>query len=568
MTAGSNSNSSTDAIFNVFSAGNYSEGTSTVYHAQEDQQEVEGQTPAPSTLPPTTELPDIEGMHDGNLDVNMDNYDAEDNTSRRRVRKVCPNSTPANLHLMPVFQTQQDQLQEFVERVPQLLKALLAREATPVPLTCSVCNKDVKSPWRCKECFVPELLCRGCMRESHNALPYHRIECWSGTCFRPGALWEVGLHLTVPHMGNMCDELKVHKQNVIALEVDHDRGTNGGTSDGTDGGTDGGTYFNPDADREDGDLDDDDLAGEEIPAYSDSDPAWYDDLAGSLHGPSTIPRMDAFRNPFVRVIHVNGVHHLPLITCACQGQEQIPADLVFVGLVPTTFSQFRTLATSEVLDHMRYSNLDLKSSSWQYHRLLRRQTQPLPVHGNMNLYKELRRLSREWRWMKKLKWAGYGHGSFLSESGKDHLSDIGTAGSHVDPAVPGQIATTQENAVIGRTSNGAIYLGDPLNPTAGSLANFCPACPQVGVNLCPDWENDPNQWVYTRFVVLDGNFKADHVRQKADDNDDIWLSNGGGMYAKQEDYQAFIRTARQRRSVCNFVPRIRCTTLLSHLWRD
>lgn len=92
-----------------------------------------------------------------------------------------------------------------------------------------------------------------------------------------------------------------------------------------------------------------------------------------------------------------------------------------------------------------------------------------------------------------------------------------------------------------------MHLGDPLNPQPGQLANFCAACPQVGVNLCPDWENDPNQWVYTRFLVLDGNFKADHVRQKK--NDDLWLCSGGGMFAKQEDYMDFLRTAKERRTV-------------------
>jgi hypothetical protein len=410
------------------------------------------------------------------------------------------------------------------------------------------------------------------MRDSHNSLPYHRIECWTGTSFRPGALWEVGLHLGVPHLTGMCESLKTDIHNLLLLESDHDRSGQipmqpsnpsaiHGTHSGTDYGIENGPWFDLDANQED---EDDGLAEHDMP---DMDPTWDDDLAGSLHGPSTIPRMDAFKNPFVRIIHVNGVHHLPLVTCACRGSEEIPADLMFHGLVPTTFSQFRTLATSEVLDHIRHANLDLKASSWQYHRLLRRQTQPLPVQGNINLYKELRRLSREWRWMKKLKWAGYGHGVFLSEDGTDcppdrmsgtsSMTDTGVRTAGPNPAV-------QERTESGQGPNGPIELGDPLRPRAGSLANFCAACPQVGVNLCPDWQNDPNQWVYTRFVVLDGNFKADHVRQKADDRDDIWLSNGGGMFANQEKYHEFIRTARQRRSVRYFVLLSFSGTSLSH----
>lgn len=46
----------------------------------------------------------------------------------------------------------------------------------------------------------------------------------------------------------------------------------------------------------------------------------------------------------------------------------------------------------------------------------------------------------------------------------------------------------------------------------------------------------------TRFVfrpvfVADGNFKADHVKQKNDN--DIWLIDGGGMVPNKKDYSDF-----------------------------
>jgi len=377
-------------------------------------------------------------------------------------------------------------------------------------------------------------------------------------------------------MTTPCPALNRHITDIQLLEADHDRIATGPetaasmteTEDERDRGTASATSGERDVDGEDGENDLEGEAADEIPDYYDVDSAWEDDLAGSVHGPSTVPTMDAFQNPFVRIIHVNGVHHLPLVTCPCRGVDRIPGDLMFHGLVPTTFSQYRTLATADVLDHIRYANLDLKASAWQYHRLLRRQTQPLPVEGNINLYKEIRRLSREWRWMKKLKWAGYGHGTFLNDNGiriradgtnVDGTSVLGDTehgrdGWHAEESVPGPNTAVQGNAEFIHSVQPPIDLGDPLKPTSGSMANFCPACPQVGVNLCPDWEKDPNKWVYTRFIVLDGNFKADHVRQKADDHDNIWLSNGGGMFAKQEDYHDFIRTARQRRSVRGFGP--------------
>jgi hypothetical protein len=58
-------------------------------------------------------------------------------------------------------------------------------------------------------------------------------------------------------------------------------------------------------------------------------------------------------------------------------------------------------------------------------------------------------MSRIWRWMKKLKWAGYGF--------------------------PERKVTEVEK---------------------GELAIFCPACPQPGINLPDDWRDDPARQVH------------------------------------------------------------------------
>jgi hypothetical protein len=42
-------------------------------------------------------------------------------------------------------------------------------------------------------------------------------------------------------------------------------------------------------------------------------------------------------------------------------------------------------------------------------------------------------------------------------------------------------------------------------------------------------------------VVADGNFKADHVKQKK--NNDVWLFDGGGMVPNQQEYSNFLKTA-------------------------
>lgn len=48
--------------------------------------------------------------------------------------------------------------------------------------------------------------------------------------------------------------------------------------------------------------------------------------------------------------------------------------------------------------------------------------------------------------------------------------------------------------------------------------------------------------------MADGNFKADHVRQK-DSGGDVWLSEGSGMFPKRDEYHAFLKTAIERLTV-------------------
>ena len=45
--------------------------------------------------------------------------------------------------------------------------------------------------------------------------------------------------------------------------------------------------------------------------------------------------------------------------------------------------------------------------------------------------------------------------------------------------------------------------------------------------------------------MADGNFKADHIRQK-NDSSDVWLSEGGGMMPRRDEYENFLETAVER----------------------
>jgi CxC2 like cysteine cluster associated with KDZ transposases len=427
-------------------------------------------------------------------------------------------------------------MEEFVARVDRLMQAHLSNEAR-LHDKCGKCNNAI-GIWRCKECFLAQPLCRACMRHTHMELPFHRIERWTGTYFEAADLWQVGVYIRLLHLDSTptCPYLDWQKNILEDFERknDEDDEVNARAPDepmemqDVDDDPHRDTEDDPEADirfmnhmdhlyREGkDDSETDELTLEEDDDHGVHDPeddVNFDDMRdsipfGAAAGPTrptnTVPDTDALCNKYVRVIHTNGVHHLPLAYCSCAGVDGLPGNLIQAGFMPTSFIRVRTLFTLSVLDQFRYSNLEMKASAHQFFQMLRRITLPMSPNNVINFYHELRRLSRLWRWMKKLKWAGFGH--------KD---------------------------------------ADPMNVTSGELSIFCPACPQPGINLPDNWKSDENRWVYRRVLVLDGNFKADHVRQKRA-APDIWLSDGGGMTTRREEYKEFLRTAINRHTVTHF----------------
>jgi hypothetical protein len=124
------------------------------------------------------------------------------------------------------------------------------------------------------------------------------------------------------------------------------------------------------------------------------------------------------------------------------------ADMMATSFVPTSFTRYRTFFTHAVLDDFRLSNLECKASAYQYFQKLRRQTSPMSPESVPNLYHKLRRMSRLWRWMKKLKWAGMAHRPDFT-----------------------------------------------IDPEPGELSNFCPACLQPWINIPDNWHLDPEGYL-------------------------------------------------------------------------
>jgi hypothetical protein len=115
-----------------------------------------------------------------------------------------------------------------------------------------------------------------------------------------------------------------------------------------------------------------------------------------------------------------------------------------------------------------------------------------------NRYRELLRVSRQWRNLKEWKWFGFGHRREI--------------------------------------------------PGPAELALFCPACPQPGLNLPDTWKDDPREWLYWRSFVVDGNFVALHQMQLRS-VDDVWIKNGESFMTERQRYQRHLDCTTERREV-------------------
>lgn len=108
----------------------------------------------------------------------------------------------------------------------------------------------------------------------------------------------------------------------------------------------------------------------------------------------------------------------------------------------------------------------------------------------------------------------------------------------------------------------------------GSMAIFCPACPQPGVNLPDDWNTRYQAYVTSpdssctapinkssshrnelvRTFIMDGNFSAEHMRHRSGERD-VALSAGMAFMANPESYKAHLRSGREIAQVCTtFMP--------------
>ncbi|KAI9430770.1 hypothetical protein BJY52DRAFT_1133495 [Lactarius psammicola] len=209
-------------------------------------------------------------------------------------------------------------------------------------------------------------------------------------------------------------------------------------------------------------------------------------------------------NPLITSIDCSGVFEMEVLFCACSDAYSKDEQLLRAGLFPSTFKQIENIFTFAVLDNFLTDNLECKTTAQQYYSKLQSMTSAMFPDHVPNWYKQLLRASRQWRDLKN------------------------------------------------RMQTGLGYQAEQETPQDGSMAIFCPACPQPGINLPDDWKVKYPQDHLIRTFIMDGNFSAEHMRYWTRE-DDIALSPGMAFLANPDLYKAHLRSGAEmvQPSTCN-----------------
>ncbi|KAH9829298.1 uncharacterized protein C8Q71DRAFT_718422 [Rhodofomes roseus] len=198
----------------------------------------------------------------------------------------------------------------------------------------------------------------------------------------------------------------------------------------------------------------------------------------------------------ITVVDITGVHSIRVSPCVCHTAEPEAMQLLSIGLYPASVLAPRTAFTFRVLNDFLLANKISGSAAESYYQRLRRLSNPAFPQAVPDRYRELLRVSRQWRNLKYRKWNGFGH-----ERG-------------------------------------------PVGP--GELALGCVACPMPGVNLKAGWEQDPDRWKFMQTFVMDGNFSAEHLKMRCP-ADDVAIGDGHGFMVTDAPYKNHLQGTLEQR---------------------
>ncbi|KAJ6486562.1 hypothetical protein C8R47DRAFT_979565, partial [Mycena vitilis] len=194
----------------------------------------------------------------------------------------------------------------------------------------------------------------------------------------------------------------------------------------------------------------------------------------------------AINDDFV-VVDVHGVHQVGLDYCGCGHGGHPTVQLLRARLWAATTTNPKTAATFGVLRKYHLMSFESKCSALEFYQSLARETNNLQYKKDRDRYNAFLRMTRQWRHVRMLKRAGRGH-------------------------VPDGIATTTE----------------------GSCALLCPACPQPGKNMAPNWMDTPveKRFIHALFLAIDANFRLKRKDVSSEDKDP-GLGNGWAFFCEQ-----------------------------------
>ncbi|KAJ7022851.1 hypothetical protein C8F04DRAFT_970965 [Mycena alexandri] len=206
------------------------------------------------------------------------------------------------------------------------------------------------------------------------------------------------------------------------------------------------------------------------------------------------------------VIDVHGIREVALDFCACETVQPHDIQLLRARWYPCTGKHPRTAATFKVLRRFHLTTLESHCAVKGFYMSIARESDNTGTVPQ-DRYDELLRMTREWRHLEMLKRAARGH----------------------DPA---GVEATQ----------------------AGECALLCPACPQPGKNLPPDWKEAPKsrRFLYALFLALDANFRMRRKKVSSEEKD-LSLGDGWSFYCEIAPYYSYLTKnwkQKQERSTC------------------
>ncbi|KIO06491.1 hypothetical protein M404DRAFT_138792 [Pisolithus tinctorius Marx 270] len=247
----------------------------------------------------------------------------------------------------------------------EFLKILLELEASPEPRNCTWCGND--RVYRCLDCLHQPLFCIECCQKSHESLPFHRIQQWTGDFYEESALHMTGIQLHLGHGRAPCPHAIAQAQQA---------------------------------------------AGEPPPM---DDQEW-EDVEDIEENPKHLCPPVGSR--YLTVMDVTGVHFIVVNWCGCETAETRYILLLRAKLFPSTFKKPSTAFTFAILDDFLRDNLECGTSGMNYYSKLLQITSSVFPHLIPDRYHELLWVVQKWQYLKLLKWNGFCGTTRSAEKGR------------------------------------------------------------------------------------------------------------------------------------------------------